>query len=318
MARKIRIEYAGAIYHVMNRGDRRESIFKDDEDRLRFLETLGEVCGKTDWEVQAYCLMGNHFHLVMETPQANLVSGMKWFLGTYTSRFNRRHRVFGHLFSGRYKALLVEGSGHGYLRTVCDYVHLNPVRAKLLKGDEPLRKYRWSSFAEYLKKPKQRVHWLRVGRLLGEMGIPKDSPAGREQFERRTEERRREDLDKEWKSIRRGWCLGDRAFREELLGQMSERMGEHHYGEERGQSAEEKAERIVREELQKAHWEAKDLRERAKGHPIQSGDGSPPPSGDDHELKVDKSAPVHGCMDAPEQAALRRTPSDKEAQSCTT
>src|SRR5437867_4788068 len=79
-------------------------------------------------------MMSNHFHLVLETPKANLVAGMKWFLGTYTSRFNRRHKLFGHLFSGRYKSLIVDGSGDGYLRTVCDYVHLNPVRAKLLRG----------------------------------------------------------------------------------------------------------------------------------------------------------------------------------------
>jgi putative transposase len=90
MARKIRIEYPGALSHVMNRGDRREAIFKDDSDRQRFLATLGEACAKTEWQVQAYCLMGNHFHLVVETPQANLVAGMKWLLGTYPSRFNRR------------------------------------------------------------------------------------------------------------------------------------------------------------------------------------------------------------------------------------
>jgi REP element-mobilizing transposase RayT len=133
MARKLRLEYAGAIYHVMSRGDRREPIFKDDDDRKVFLKTLGEACGKTGWEVHAFCLMDNHFHMVVETPAANLVAGMKWFLGTYTGRFNRRHRVFGHLFSGRYKALVVDGSGSGYLKTVCDYVHLNPVRAGLVR-----------------------------------------------------------------------------------------------------------------------------------------------------------------------------------------
>ncbi len=132
MARKLRVEYPGAIYHLMNRGDRREPLFKDDEDRQRFLGTLGEACVKTGWQVHAYCLMSNHFHLVIETPQANLVRGMKWLLGVYTSRFNRRHKLFGHLFSGRYKSLIVDGSGSGYLKTVCDYVHLNPVRAKLI------------------------------------------------------------------------------------------------------------------------------------------------------------------------------------------
>src|SRR2546425_13298298 len=115
----------------MNRGDRREPIFKDDTDRQRFLETLAECCAKTDWQVHALCLMPNHFHLVVETPKANLVAGMKWLLGTYTGRFNRRHKLFGHLFSGRYKSLIVDGSGNCYLRTVCDYVHLNPVRARL-------------------------------------------------------------------------------------------------------------------------------------------------------------------------------------------
>ena len=106
MTRKLRVEYPGAIYHVMNRGDRREPIFRDDEDRERFLETMGEACLKTGWKVDAYCLMLNHFHFVIETPQANLVAGMKWFLGVYTSRFNRRHKLFGHLFSGRYKSLI--------------------------------------------------------------------------------------------------------------------------------------------------------------------------------------------------------------------
>src|SRR5439155_3122841 len=127
MPRPLRVEFPGAIYHLMSRGDRGEPIFRDEEDRGRFLRTLGEACEKTGWQVHAYCLMGNHFHLVAETPQPNLVAGMRWFLGTYTARFNRRHKFFGHLFSGRYKSLLVDGSGTGYLKSVCDYVHLNRV-----------------------------------------------------------------------------------------------------------------------------------------------------------------------------------------------
>jgi len=138
MARKLRIQYPGAIYHVMNRGDHREPIYQDCEDRELFLKTLGEACGKTEWQVHAWCLMRNHFHLVLETPKANLVQGMKWLLGTYTSRFNRRHRLFGHLFSGRYKALFVDSSGNGYLKSACDYVHLNPARAKLLSRKQKL------------------------------------------------------------------------------------------------------------------------------------------------------------------------------------
>ena len=164
MARKLRIEYAGAIYHVMNRGDRREAIFADDQDRERFLETLAEACQKTGWQIHAYCLMSNHLHLVSETPQPNLVAGMKWLLGTYTSRYHRRHKEFGHLLSGRYKALVVEGSGDGYLKTVCDYVHLNPARAKLLARQQPLSDFGWSSYRWYLAAPRQRPHWLGVDR----------------------------------------------------------------------------------------------------------------------------------------------------------
>src|SRR5437870_645726 len=98
MPRKLRIQHPSPTYHFTNRGDRREKIFADDQDRERFLKTLAQTCEKTGWQVHAYCLMSNHFHLVLETPQPNLVAGMKWFLGTYTTRFNRRHREFGHLF----------------------------------------------------------------------------------------------------------------------------------------------------------------------------------------------------------------------------
>ncbi|KAB2643716.1 MAG: hypothetical protein DVB27_12990, partial [Verrucomicrobia bacterium] len=109
MPRPLRIEYAGAIYHVMNRGVRPEAIQRDDEDRATFLHTLGEACGKTGWQLHAWCLMGKHFHLVLETPQANLVAGMGWLLGTFTGRFNRRHRRRGPLFGGRYKAQHIGG-----------------------------------------------------------------------------------------------------------------------------------------------------------------------------------------------------------------
>jgi REP element-mobilizing transposase RayT len=100
--------------------------------------------------------MPNHFHLAVETPHPNLVAGMKWFLGTYTSRFNRRHKLFGHLFSGRYKSLIVEGSGSGYLKSVCDYVHLNPARAKLVKVAQPMKRFAWSSRPAYLLAPSKR------------------------------------------------------------------------------------------------------------------------------------------------------------------
>jgi len=265
MARQLRLEYAGAIYHVMNRGNRKEAIFRDDQDRERFLTTLGEACQKTGWQVHAWCLMSNHFHLVVETPQANLVGGMKWLLGTYTMRFNRRHRLTGHLFSGRYKSLIVDGSGNGYLRTVGDYVHLNPVRAKLLEPAQPLAGYRWSSYPEYLKAPSKRVKWLRVDRLLGETGIPRDSRAGRRQFELRTEEVRQQANGEQWRQVQRGWYLGDEEFRAELLAQAQDKVGPNHYGQEREEASESKAKRIVKEELGRLGWSEGELRRRRKG-----------------------------------------------------
>ena len=265
MARKVRIQYPGAIYHVMNRGDRREAIFEDDEDRERLLETLTQACQKTGWQVHAYCLMRNHFHLVIETPQPNLVVGMKWLLGTYTSRYNRRHKEFGHLFSGRYKALIVDGSGDGYLKTVCDYVHLNPARAKVLKPEQPLSAFGWSSYPQYLAAPSRRPSWLRVDRLLGEWGIPKDSAAGRRVFAERMEWRRGEDLRGEFKRVERGWCLGGEEFRQELLEQVDARPGPSHFGEAVQEAEAAQAERLVVAGLKRLRWSEADLRARRKG-----------------------------------------------------
>ncbi len=267
MARKLRVQYPGAIYHVMSRGDRRDAIFESDDDRRLFLETLGQACRKTDWQVHGYCLMRNHFHLVVETPRANLVAGMKWLLGTYTMRYNRRQKEFGHLFSGRYKALIVDGSGNGYLKTVCDYVHLNPVRAKLLKPQQPLETFAWSSYPVYLAAPNSRPVWLRVDRLLGEWRIPKDSPGGRRAFSESMERRRQGDLSREFKAVERGWCLGGEEFRRELLEQVSRTAGPRHVGEEVRQSAEAKAERLAREELKRLGWEREELERRRKGDP---------------------------------------------------
>lgn len=265
MSRKLRVEYPGAIYHLMNRGDRSEPVFRDSADRKDFLRVLGQVCKRTGWQIHAYCLMRNHFHLVAETPDANLVAGMKWLLGTYSIRFNRRHRVVGHLFAGRYKSLVVDGSTSGYFKTVCDYVHLNPARAKLVKADQDLSDFPWSSWPEYMKTPKQRVPWLKVDRLLGEHGIPKDSAAGRRALKRAMDQRRLEDEPEEYKSIRRGWCFGDDEFKKELLGQMSERISEHHFGSERNEAAKEKAERIIKEELNRKRWTEAKLKRARKG-----------------------------------------------------
>jgi len=274
MARPLRLEYAGAIYHVMSGGDRQEAIFLDDEDRRRFLKTLGEACGKAGWKVHAYCLMGNHFHLVLETPQPTLVAGMKWFLGTYTQRFNARHRMRGHLFAGRYKSLLVDGSDDMYLRVVCDYVHLNPVRAGLIAAEGELVDYAWSSYPEYLKPPKQRSEWLRVDRLLGEMGIRRDSAAGRREFREVMEARRRAEghADEElWSGIRRGWRFGAEDFLERLVetGAAENANREIHQGDAVGETMQETARRMIAEFLEKQKVGLEELRARRKGDPLK-------------------------------------------------
>ena len=239
MARKLRIQFPGAIYHVMSRGDRREDIFRDDFDREAFLQTLADVCAKTGWGVHAFCLMPNHFHLVVETPQSNLVAGMKWFLGTFTARFNRRHKQNGHVFAGRYKSLIIGGNG-SYLRTVCDYVHLNPVRARLISPDAILSSYRWSSLPSILLPSDQRPAWLRVERLLGEFGIQRDDANGVSELEQRLESRR-EDASEVFDTLRSGWCFGDDQFRRELLKRVESEAGSHHFGSEIHEAAEAKA-----------------------------------------------------------------------------
>ena len=268
MPRQMRIEYAGAIYHLVSRGDRREAIFLDEGDHHDFLKTLAETCAKTGFAVHAYCLMKNHFHLVVETPEGNLVSGMRWLLSTYSNRFNHRHERCGHLFSGRYKALVVEGSGDGYLRTVCDYTHLNPARARLLAPDSRLLEYPWSSYGGYLTEPRYRPKWLRVGRLLGEHGIGHDTEAGRREFERRMEARRTGEGDPgQWKGMRRGWCLGSEPFKRGLMERLHGHLGPNHAGEMRRQASQARADEIIAAELKRLRWQEADLRRRAKSDP---------------------------------------------------
>ena len=119
MARPLRVEYADARYHIMCRGNQSREIFKTDEDAGLFVRTLGEVCVRNQVVVHAWCLMGNHYHLLLETPQGNLVSAMKWFQGTFTQRYNARHKLWGHLFQGRYKAKVIRIGGGVATRSIC-------------------------------------------------------------------------------------------------------------------------------------------------------------------------------------------------------
>ena len=226
MARALRIEYPGATYHVMCRGNGGSDIFLDDKDRTRFLDTLAEACERTGWVIHAYVLMPNHYHMLLETPEANLVSGMKWFQQTYTQRFNGRHKRWGHVYQGRYKALIMDPEEPDYFNRVSTYIHLNPVRAGLCcKDGLHLERYRWSSYPSYLKSRRKRPSYLEVERVLESFHVRRDDKRGRERYRDHMKERIRVELDPkkrkelafDRKAIRRGWCLGDEGFRKQLL-----------------------------------------------------------------------------------------------------
>ena len=141
MARPLRLEFPGAVYHVTSRGDRREPIFEDDEDRDAFLMVVAQATERFDAVVLAYCLMGNHYHVVIHTRRGNLSRLMQQLNGVYTQAYNRRHNKVGHLFQGRFKGILVDENA--YLLEVCRYVDLNPVRARMVRDPG---NWRWSSY----------------------------------------------------------------------------------------------------------------------------------------------------------------------------
>ncbi len=164
MARPLRLEYAGALYHITSRGDRREDIYLDDEDREAWLEVLATTCERFNWVVHAYCQMTNHYHLLVETVDGNLSRGMRQLNGIYTTRFNRRHKVEGHLFQGRYKSILVQKGDH--LLELSRYVVLNPLRARMV---ERLDDWLWSSYPAVTGKQPQ-PEWLDCDWLLNQFG----------------------------------------------------------------------------------------------------------------------------------------------------
>jgi len=277
MARKPRIEYAGATYHVMCRGNRQAPVFRDGRDNEIFLDTLGEACVRCGWRVHAFVLMVNHYHLLVETPEANLVAGMQWLQGTYTKRFNARHKEWGHLFQGRYKALPVDGVGN-YFSTVAAYIHLNPARVRGFDFERTrLEEYVWSSYPGYIQTSK-RVEWLCVERVLAGAGV-KDTPAGRRRYQAVLTKRMVEmqhssepwKVDEEWDRIRRGWCLGDSGFRKEMLkhldGSLESKERTSFSGEEVRQHDELEAERVVGLGMQALGITDQHLMEQIKGSP---------------------------------------------------
>jgi putative transposase len=183
MARAPRVEYDGAQYHVMCRRNRREPIFEDEEDHGIFLTALGQGCERSGWLIHAYVLMKNHYHFLLETPGGNLVGGRQWFQTTCTARFNARHRVSGHLLQGRYKALLIDPGDSVYARRVADYIHLNPVRAGVVRDEKALADLRWCSYRPYVL-PTEKPAWLEVETVYGDLGLSSSKAAERRRYRR--------------------------------------------------------------------------------------------------------------------------------------
>ncbi len=213
MARPLRIEYPGALYHVTSRGDRQEAIFDDDQDRTAFLGILGEVVSRFRWRCHAYCLMGNHYHLMIETPEGNLTKGMRQLNGVFTQWSNRRHKRSGHLFQGRYKAIHVDRDS--YFLELARYIVLNPVRAAMVRHP---RLWAWSSYGATIGTSPAPV-WLTAGDLLARFG--KRGAGARRKYQRFIEEGM--GAESIWKDLKGQIYLGDEDFVEQMRGKLGER-----------------------------------------------------------------------------------------------
>uniref|UniRef100_UPI0040491FA8 transposase n=1 Tax=Cephaloticoccus sp. TaxID=1985742 RepID=UPI0040491FA8 len=213
MARKLRIQFEGAMYHVINRGNYRRDIFESVGTVQAFEEALIEACENYGWRLHAHVVMRNHYHLALETPRANLVDGMHWLQSTFATRFNRLRQERGHLFQGRYQALLIEDAAA--LSRVVDYIHLNPVRAEVV-AVQHLAGFRWSSLSRYLRGPRPKVFvakdWLEAKGL-------QDTPKGINDYltsllELATDEAEQKRLGLE--SLSSGWAIGTDGWRQAI------------------------------------------------------------------------------------------------------
>ncbi|MDA3874043.1 MAG: transposase [Kiritimatiellae bacterium] len=273
MPRALRIEYPGAHYHAMCRGNNGQEIFLNDDGRLLFLSTLNEVCEQTGWLIHAYVLMSNHYHLLIETPESNLVAGMKWFQGAYTQRFNSMFKRRGHLYQGRYKAIPIatdpRDGGLEYFREVSTYIHLNPFRANLYgEGmDKPLQSYAWSSYPSYCGLVRRRPKWLVREKVLKSWEVNEGEAwslrSYREKMERfmRFEEDPSAGIRGEFdRQIKRGWYIGSEEFREKLDEFLKGRTQNDNFrGNQRREHSEWEAERLIKSALETLEWKEEDL-----------------------------------------------------------
>ncbi len=273
MPRALRVEYPGAHYHTMCRGNNGGDIFFTDDGRRLFLSTLTEVCEQAGWKIHAYCLMHNHYHLLMETPEANLVEGMKWFQGAYTQRVNAMFHRRGHLFQGRYKAIPVEtnprSAGLTYFRQVSTYIHLNPFRAKLCGEGlaDPLESYLWSSYPAYCGKQRKRPVWLERQKVLKTWGFQEGATGASAGYRRSMERYMRMEIDPFAdcsdlfeKQVKRGWYIGSEEFRKKLDHLLEGKAGgDNLRGAQRPDHGREEAERLLGLGLAGIGWKEAEL-----------------------------------------------------------
>jgi putative transposase len=213
MARPLRIEYAGALYHITSRGNAREDIFITDEDRKRFLEVLALVVKRYRWKCFAYCLMNNHYHLLIETITPNLSLGMRQLNGVYTQLFNRLHKKTGHVFQGRFKAFVVEKDN--YLLALSAYITLNPMRAKMVKHP---KEWRWSSYRATIGQEPS-PEWLYDGYIREQFGSS-SKEAIRKYQEFVFEQLKRSSP---WDDVSGQVLLGGQSFIEEMAERIEEK-----------------------------------------------------------------------------------------------
>ena len=225
MARKLRLEYAGASYHVINRGNYRQNVFEGKGAAEAFERVLGETCARCGWVLHAYVIMRNHFHLAVETPEPNLSEGMKFLQGTWANRYNRYHATMGRPFQGRYKALHVEPGAP--MAQVANYIHLNPVRAKVVTI-EKLGEFRWSSFWWFPQK-KERPAWLCAETVLEQAGRLADTAAGWRRYQEYLglqDEAEPSKRQERYGKLSRGWSIGTTEFKLGLLSELKQRGAE--------------------------------------------------------------------------------------------
>jgi putative transposase len=220
VARRLRIQYPGAIYHVINRGNYRRDVFETADKAAAFERCLFETAQRMGWHLYAYALMRNHYHLAIVTPEPNLVEGMHWLQSTFATRFNRFRQERGHLFQGRYQSLLIE-PGATLLRVI-DYIHLNPVRAGIVPA-ERVAEFRWGSLRRFVRG--DRPSCLHVSNWLTEAGLT-DSAEGWSTYQRELQllsasPARQQELG--FDDISRGWAIGTQGWRNALAKKYSHR-----------------------------------------------------------------------------------------------